>query len=219
MKRVQWLYAIGRREITNKDRVCSVHFRSGRPSSDPSHEDFVPHLFLNREAPPEVLQYLEALAETKADNFWEPDYKASLSMTNNSSTLELNRACRPSILKRKRKAAEISTKKEATQDSGASASTSESQSGPSGLVLDSGSSNGAGAAVNVPPVGTVKRVKLQMLQRPLAEAVGVKPGQTVIIKRRVPVFRNTLQPVRISNEAQGNIPGENIIVAEEQTIQ
>ena len=83
MKRVQWLYAIGKRvsfvslfdanlfdsyisnfdylmilsifqEIGPRDRVCSVHFRRGKPSGDPSQEDFAPHLYLNKEPPQEV---------------------------------------------------------------------------------------------------------------------------------------------------------------------
>lgn len=42
-------------------------------------------------------------------------------------------------------------------------------------------------------VGDVKKAKLQILQRPLVEAVGVKPGQTVIIKRRFPIFKPSQQ--------------------------
>lgn len=53
-----------------------MHFRQGRPSSDPSHEDFVPHLFLNREPPPEVLQYLEEIAEMKPDPY-AADYEVA----------------------------------------------------------------------------------------------------------------------------------------------
>lgn len=46
-------------------QVCSVHFRQGRPSNDPSHEDFAPHLFLQRSISQPVaktLTYLESLA-------------------------------------------------------------------------------------------------------------------------------------------------------------
>lgn len=42
-----------------------MHFRQGRPSSDPSHEDFVPHLYLNREPPEEILNYLESLDDSR----------------------------------------------------------------------------------------------------------------------------------------------------------
>lgn len=42
-------------------------------------------------------------------------------------------------------------------------------------------------------VGDVKKAKMQILQRPLVEAVGVKPGQTVIIKRRFPIFKPSQQ--------------------------
>lgn len=51
-------------------QVCSLHFRQGRPSSDPSHEDFVPHLYLNRDTPPEIIQCLESLAEKKMEPEW-----------------------------------------------------------------------------------------------------------------------------------------------------
>lgn len=55
--------------------------------------------------------------------------------------------------------------------------------------------------VNLPSTsGHVKRVRLQLLQRPIAEAAGIKPGQTVIIKRRVPVLKSTLQRLEIKNE-------------------
>uniref|UniRef100_A0A0M3I3S3 THAP-type domain-containing protein n=1 Tax=Ascaris lumbricoides TaxID=6252 RepID=A0A0M3I3S3_ASCLU len=188
MKRVQWLYAIGNREITNKDRVCSVHFRQGRPSSDPSHEDFVPHLFLNREPPPEVLQYLEEIAEMKPDPY-AADYE-----------------CRWECFQEKPLGV---------------ATTSMQQEMPS-------NTNAARNVVTValPETGQVKRVKLQMLQKPIVEAAGLKPGQTVIIKRRIPVLRTTLQSMQTAaledrriRQTQLNIPEENIIVAEEQTVQ
>ena len=47
--------------------MCSVHFRSGRPSNDPSHEDFVPHLYLSEEPPPEVMTYLDQTADKDSD--------------------------------------------------------------------------------------------------------------------------------------------------------
>lgn len=50
--------------------------------------------------------------------------------------------------------------------------------------------------VALPETGQVKRVKLQMLQKPIVEAAGLKPGQTVIIKRRIPVLRTTLQSMQ-----------------------
>lgn len=82
-------------------QVCSVHFRQGRPSSDPSHEDFVPHLYLNQEPPPEIISYLESLAETKnvdgAPKVAKPAEQAAA-----RAEAELS-GKKPSILKRKRK--------------------------------------------------------------------------------------------------------------------
>lgn len=222
MKRVQWLHAIGNREFTNKDRVCSIHFRSGRPSSDPSHEDFVPHLYLNREAPPEMIHYLDRLVDNKIDDYMESDYKASLSMTSVSPVLEYNRACRPKILKRKYRNSGTSgpSKPEIKQDVSEEPTQSVSTSQPAPLTAPTTSNGVIGRPMMVnlsSSSGQVKRVKLQLLQRPIAEAAGIKPGQTVIIKRRVPVLKSTLQRLEIKNEAP-NVPGENIIVAEEQTV-
>ena len=50
------------------------------------------------------------------------------------------------------------------------------------------------------PSGEVKRLKLQLLQRPIAEAAGIKPGQTVMIKRRVPVLKSALQRLEVKSE-------------------
>uniref|UniRef100_A0A914ZLX7 Ubiquitin-like domain-containing protein n=2 Tax=Parascaris univalens TaxID=6257 RepID=A0A914ZLX7_PARUN len=225
MKRVQWLYAIGNREITNKDRVCSVHFRQGRPSSDPSHEDFVPHLFLNREPPPEVLQYLEEIAEMKPD-----PYAIGYEELMRSSRLQHGRTCKPLILKRKRKL--TTTCAPATSAQLTAKHVSEEK--PLGVATTSmrqEESSNTNATRNVltvtlPETGQVKRVKLQMLQKPIVEAAGLKPGQTVIIKRRIPVIRTTLQSMQTATledrrvrQTQLNIPEENIIVAEEQTVQ
>ncbi|KHN77401.1 hypothetical protein Tcan_04933 [Toxocara canis] len=315
MKRVQWLYAIGDREVTNKDRVCSVHFRQGRPSSDPSHEDFVPHLFLNREPPPEVLQYLEEIAEMKPDPYaadyeltvlrlwlkepkrqhklitpsvlhtymvstaihliliWYnlgnlqeyytriafrgiflgpciPAYEARVTLFDveqeccrellKSSRLEYGRTCKPLILKRKRKSGlsqahacgntpQISLKRHFEEKPLSVATTSTQQQ----EITPNANPPRSVIAMAMPETGQVKRVKLQMLQKPIVEAAGLKPGQTVIIKRRIPVLRTTLQSMQtaaIENETaafedrrvpqvQRNIAEENIIVAEEQTVQ
>lgn len=45
-----------------------------------------------------------------------------------------------------------------------------------------------------------RRVKLHVLQRSIADAVGVKSGQTVIIKRKIAVPRRSIQ------EANKTIP-------------
>ncbi|CEF70546.1 Zinc finger, C2CH-type domain-containing protein [Strongyloides ratti] len=70
MKRIQWLYVLANRNINPKEKVkvCSVHFRSGRPSSDPSHEDFVPHLYINAPPLPEELDYIENLHRNNVKN-------------------------------------------------------------------------------------------------------------------------------------------------------
>ncbi|VDK61878.1 unnamed protein product [Anisakis simplex] len=291
MKRVQWLYAIGDREVTNKDRVCSVHFRSGRPSSDPSHEDFVPHLFLNREPPPEVLQYLEELAEMKPD-----PYAAGYEVCHNAfllaqlqaniyqlasihrNKLEHGRTCKPLILKRKRKpslsktqlanngGAHQSSTRLTPEVSSSQASIPQQQQSQSQYQAQNlqqhqthqeticssqiaqpnipysqttttsqiqvqpqqhqQMSRNNIVTLQIPETGQIKRVKLQMLQKPIVEAAGVKPGQTVIIKRRVPVLRSSFQALaanavedRRVPQLQRNIPEENIIVAEEQTVQ
>uniref|UniRef100_A0A914XAD0 THAP-type domain-containing protein n=1 Tax=Plectus sambesii TaxID=2011161 RepID=A0A914XAD0_9BILA len=161
MRRMQWLYALGRREITPRDRVCSVHFRQGRPSNDPSHEDYAPHLYLNKEPPAEVLAYLETLADSKVEKSTEePEYRGSVNLIT-PGTMELNKAPRPTILQRKRK-----------QPPAVTTITLPTAISPT--------NNGNGNGDQQP-----RRMKLQILQKPLAEAVGVRAGQTVIIKRRV----------------------------------
>lgn len=51
-----------------------------------------------------------------------------------------------------------------------------------------------------PVTGTKKRMKLQHLPRPFVEAVGIKPGQTVIIKRRIRVAKSTRNQVNRINQ-------------------
>uniref|UniRef100_A0A0N4ZJ92 THAP-type domain-containing protein n=1 Tax=Parastrongyloides trichosuri TaxID=131310 RepID=A0A0N4ZJ92_PARTI len=70
MKRIQWLYVLDRKNVNLKEKVkvCSVHFRSGRPSSDPSHEDFVPHLYVDAPPLPEELDHIENLHKNNGKN-------------------------------------------------------------------------------------------------------------------------------------------------------
>uniref|UniRef100_A0A0K0F3U4 THAP-type domain-containing protein n=1 Tax=Strongyloides venezuelensis TaxID=75913 RepID=A0A0K0F3U4_STRVS len=86
MKRIQWLYVLANRNINPKEKVkvCSVHFRSGRPSSDPSHEDFVPHLYINAPPLPEELDYIENLHRNNVK---------SIGVTHKIETLEQNDSC------------------------------------------------------------------------------------------------------------------------------
>lgn len=85
-------------------QVCSVHFRQGRPSSDPSHEDFVPHLYLNQEPPPEIISYLESLADTKTSDTMKLPKSSPAPEQSSPRAVELSAGKKPSILKRKRKA-------------------------------------------------------------------------------------------------------------------
>ncbi|CAI4227089.1 unnamed protein product [Auanema sp. JU1783] len=60
LKRFLWMHAVRKKVIRRHDKICSIHFRQGRPTNDPSHEDFIPHLFLTPEkTSSEVLSYLE----------------------------------------------------------------------------------------------------------------------------------------------------------------
>uniref|UniRef100_A0A1I7ZUM7 THAP-type domain-containing protein n=1 Tax=Steinernema glaseri TaxID=37863 RepID=A0A1I7ZUM7_9BILA len=197
MKRIQWLYVLGNREIQPKDRVCSVHFRSGRPSSDPSHEDFVPHLYLNNEPPPEVLRYLESLAETKLERaaaYETPHPQQSRSLDapldesavySEAPDVMQTRApghtkTRPSILQRRRKAP-------SSQESSSLPIASKKEEllspPPTPLVISDMKVVTADEVHGGSP-RPMKRIKLQILEKPLIEAAGVRPGQTVIIKKR-----------------------------------
>ncbi|KAF8385186.1 hypothetical protein PRIPAC_74328 [Pristionchus pacificus] len=130
MKQLMWMHAIDKKCATDgqryeqcpRDRVCSVHFRQGRPSNDMSHEDYTPHLYLTSEPPVEtycgdlrvtkVLNYLENLAETKSVTGERPggakhepvhgEYKAAVNSMN-PNRIEVSKVSRPSILQRKRK--------------------------------------------------------------------------------------------------------------------
>lgn len=46
-----------------------------------------------------------------------------------------------------------------------------------------------------PLTGMKRRMKLQHLPRPFVEAVGIKPGQTVIVKRRIRVAKSARNQV------------------------
>lgn len=167
-------------------KVCSVHFRSGRPSSDPSHEDFVPHLYLNNEPPPEVLDYLESLADAKPEKIPVPaDYakvptstvQSSAQQIKNAKAEAANRNPKPSILKRKR------PKTEQTADQSAQQEQIEPQ------VVDEDEfqiNNSVHIAEDQEFDQHEERpVKLTLVQSQIADAVGLKPGQTVIIRRRI----------------------------------
>ncbi|VDN49688.1 unnamed protein product, partial [Gongylonema pulchrum] len=71
LKRVKWLCAIGERQLTPRDKVCSIHFRLGRPSNDPSHIDFAPHLCLDsrrqQQPPVTTLSFLQRFADDDED--------------------------------------------------------------------------------------------------------------------------------------------------------
>uniref|UniRef100_A0AC34QEQ4 THAP-type domain-containing protein n=1 Tax=Panagrolaimus sp. JU765 TaxID=591449 RepID=A0AC34QEQ4_9BILA len=135
LKRVRWLQAFGDRKISHRDRVCSVHFRSGRPTNDPSHEDFAPHLYLNSEPPADVMQFLENTADKDGDNAKILAADASVEMIGDVSPAEKTTKAtqgerllpllppkkhvgsRPAIMQRKRKVAPKSVKEEGSPDS------------------------------------------------------------------------------------------------------
>uniref|UniRef100_A0A0R3S6P3 THAP-type domain-containing protein n=1 Tax=Elaeophora elaphi TaxID=1147741 RepID=A0A0R3S6P3_9BILA len=213
LKRVKWLCAIGDRELSPKDKVCSVHFRQGRPSNDPSHEDFAPHLFLQRSISQPVaktLTYLESLAND--DDF---DGTPSVSRPERSERLH---ACKPSILRKRRKVASSSDEPKKT-DQG----TIESPQDCSEKILLSEiqemekrpSKDDMPNVVMLtnPVTGMKKRMKLQHLPRPFVEAVGIKPGQTVIIKRRIRVAKST------RNQTEGSDTMENVLEKEENLLE
>ncbi|TKR87468.1 hypothetical protein L596_011861 [Steinernema carpocapsae] len=204
MKRIQWLYVLGNREIQPKDRVCSVHFRSGRPSSDPSHEDFVPHLYLNNEPPPEVLRYLESLAETKLERAAaydtpHPQQSRALDVSPDDqstypeiqevmhSRVPATTKTRPSILQRRRKAP---TSQEPSAPPPGAVSKKEEHLAPTPMpVVISDMKVVANTEDGPKPM---KRYKLQLVEKPLIEAAGMRPGQTIVVKKRF--FRKAHAP-------------------------
>uniref|UniRef100_A0A914HZY9 THAP-type domain-containing protein n=1 Tax=Globodera rostochiensis TaxID=31243 RepID=A0A914HZY9_GLORO len=131
LKRIQWFYVLCDREVGPKDRVCAIHFRLGRPNSDPSHEDFVPHLHLNNDTP-EYLDFLESLDECKMS----------------TDTKSRKRPTKPSILKKKRARQQPQGIEERVQSQLAS----------------------------VAP-------KLLPIPNSVAESVGLRQGQAVLIRR------------------------------------
>ncbi|EJW81723.1 hypothetical protein WUBG_07368 [Wuchereria bancrofti] len=64
-----------------------------------------------------------------------------------------------------------------------------------------------------PVTGMKKRMKLQHLPRPFVEAVGIKPGQTVIIKRRIRVAKSA------RNQIEGSDTMENVLEKEENLLE
>ncbi|VDK79234.1 unnamed protein product [Litomosoides sigmodontis] len=213
LKRVRWLCAIGDRELSPKDKVCSVHFRQGRPSNDPSHEDFAPHLFLQRSISQPVaktLTYLESLAND--DDF---DEIPSVSRLERSERL---RSCKPSILRKRRKVSSSDEPKKADQGT-----TGNSQDCPSEKTLLSEIQEiekrpSKDDMPNVvmftnPLTGMKRRMKLQHLPRPFVEAVGIKPGQTVIVKRRIRVAKSS------RNQTEGSDTMENVLEKEENLLE
>ncbi|VDM97533.1 unnamed protein product [Thelazia callipaeda] len=171
-------------------RVCGVHFRQGRPSNDPSHEDFAPHLYIQRSITQPVsktLTYLESFA-----NEDELDEVPSVSRSSGRTY-----ACKPSILRKKRRTRSPDDPKKIDQES------TKNQQGPSSDKVDQVIEQKASkedltnvVVISNPITGAKKRMRLLHIPRPFAEAVGIKPGQSVIFKRRLSVAK----PAR--NQAQ-----------------
>ncbi|KAM3716386.1 C-terminal-binding protein [Dirofilaria immitis] len=214
LKRVKWLCAIGDRELSPKDKVCSIHFRQGRPSNDPSHEDFAPHLFLHRSISQPVaktLTYLESLA-----NDDDLDEMPSISRPERSERLH---ACKPSILRKRRKVTSISSEaKKTDQDTveNSQDSSSEKTLLPEAQEVEKRPSKDDMPNIVMftnPVTGMKKRMKLQHLPRPFIEAVGIKPGQTVIIKRRIRMAKSA------RNQTEGSDSMENVLEKEENLLE
>ncbi|CAD5224314.1 unnamed protein product [Bursaphelenchus okinawaensis] len=210
LKRVRWLQVFGDREISPKDRVCSVHFRQGRPSSDPSHEDFVPHLYLNNEPPAEVLDYLESLADTNT----KLEKIATLNVNTKSPFLNVEnshsssglmklgpRTTKPSILKRKRRPksetfaededVEVNVTTDVITETIVTEDTPEQSFNDQPPTLDNPEPTHESEAPTAPSVRTQPTIearnglKFTAIQQNIVDTVGIKPGQTVIIRRRV----------------------------------
>ncbi|CAG9532896.1 unnamed protein product [Cercopithifilaria johnstoni] len=210
LKRVRWLCAIGDRELSPKDKVCSIHFRQGRPSNDPSHEDFAPHLFLQRSISQPVaktLTYLESLAND--DDF---DEMPSISRPERSERLH---ACKPSILRKRRKLALSSGESKGTIKNPQNYSSEKTLLPEIQEVEKRPSKDDIPNIVMFtnPVTGTKKRMKLQHLPRPFVEAVGIKPGQTVIIKRRIRVAKSA------RNHTEESDTMENVLEKEENLLE
>uniref|UniRef100_A0A915Q849 Uncharacterized protein n=1 Tax=Setaria digitata TaxID=48799 RepID=A0A915Q849_9BILA len=270
LKRVKWLYAIGDRELSPKDKyetqlyflidrrtstlqlkdtnseqilpnpkftegscvanifsfldclipfcnifaVCSVHFRQGRPSNDPSHEDFAPHLFLQRSVSQPVaktLTYLESLA-----NDDDLDEMPSVSKLERSERLH---ACKPSILRKRRKI--ISSLDETKKVDQSTVENSQDDSSEKTMQSEVPEVDKRTLKDDIPNIvmftnpmtGMKKRMKLQHLPRPFVEAVGIKPGQTVIIKRRIRVAKSA------RNQTGGSDTMENVLEKEENLLE
>ncbi|CAJ0954664.1 unnamed protein product, partial [Mesorhabditis belari] len=179
LKRVQWLYAIGEREMSGRqDRVCSVHFRSGKPSSDPSHEDFAPHRYLDKEPPKEVIEYLERLVENNENGQFaansQPKFKASVSVTN-PSHVEFNKVSRPSILQRRKRTIgdrEAEDLHEGSDDPETNEDAEQETSRKLPYTIEE---------VEDEP-GTVKKMRLYPLQKEWVKQTGAVEGMKVVFR-------------------------------------
>uniref|UniRef100_A0A1I8ETG5 THAP-type domain-containing protein n=1 Tax=Wuchereria bancrofti TaxID=6293 RepID=A0A1I8ETG5_WUCBA len=214
LKRVKWLCAIGDRELSPKDKVCSIHFRQGRPSNDPSHEDFAPHLFLQRlttQPVAKTLTYLESLAND--DDFDE------MPSVSRPERIERLHACKPSILRKRRKVVSPSDEPKKI-DQGATENPQDCSSEKT-LLSETQEVEKKSLKDDMPNIvmftnpvtGMKKRMKLQHLPRPFVEAVGIKPGQTVIIKRRIRVAKSA------RNQIEGSDTMENVLEKEENLLE
>ncbi|GMR62557.1 hypothetical protein PMAYCL1PPCAC_32752, partial [Pristionchus mayeri] len=231
MKQLMWMHAIDKKckaegqqyEQCPRDRVCSVHFRQGRPSSDVTHEDFVPHLYLTSEPPAEVrapysssvkvLNYLEDLADTKAVPEQPPkvvvkneavqgEYKAHVNPMN-PNKIEVSKVSRPSILRRKRKFQQPPPAEEEQQAEAAEESAEQLEEDGVFIFLVEYPTTASGMFGGSDPDHRLapqqqhgedppgqRRVRLQRMSSSVIETLGVRPGQMVVIKRRVRKVRS-----------------------------
>ena len=164
----------------------------------------MPHLYLNNEPPPEVLDYLESLADAR------PERSAPTTITINTvpssgggggaesgavskgggkavapRKVSPVRSSKPSILKRKRP-----PKQEPADDENAPEPLDEMEGAEADDVAlaqahEEDTSPRVKRRAEVGGCEEELNVKLTLIHREIAETIGLKPGQTVLIRRRV----------------------------------
>ncbi|GMR56848.1 hypothetical protein PMAYCL1PPCAC_27043 [Pristionchus mayeri] len=207
LKQLMWMKAIDKKfdsegaryKQSPNDRVCSVHFRQGRTSNDMTHEDFAPHLYLTSDPPAQVLDYLETLAESKGEeklkniaklDAVQGEYKARLNPM--QKRIEVSKVSRPSILQRQRKQPDTSEEEHQQQQEEESAAEGEGEeeevspvTAPDTLASSYTDHSLALSVQQQSEDPGLRRLRLQRINRSVIETLGVRPGQVVIIKRRV----------------------------------
>uniref|UniRef100_A0AC35TUY0 THAP-type domain-containing protein n=1 Tax=Rhabditophanes sp. KR3021 TaxID=114890 RepID=A0AC35TUY0_9BILA len=202
MKRIQWLYVLANRNINPKEKikVCSVHFRSGRPSSDPSHEDFVPHLYIDQPPLPGEYEYIESLvtqkpsviAQKKVEDEKEAKKLKALEMEASSSK-------GPSILRKPRPQTVQNVKEEGNstrEDSDDPFNDDINVEDPSehpvasnGITNENNSSSREMGKMEsndqLPGTSNPRRIKVQLVPPHVVKAANLTPGVSVILRKYI----------------------------------